>query len=118
VDATVYALLVGLLGWTGNLEATAASVIGFLTAATHSFFWNSRVTFRGRHGGTAQSSMARRFLMVALGGALLAAIASMIALVVWPFGLRLVVAKLAAMGAAVIWNFSLSRAWVFRRYAA
>jgi len=61
--------------------------------------------------------LAGRFLMVAIGGALLAAAASMLALTAWPFALRLVVAKLAALAAAVAWNFSLSRAWVFRRHA-
>lgn len=114
VDATVYALLVGLLHWTGTVEATLASVIGFLAGATHSFLWNSRVTFRGRHHPS--SSVAGRFLAVAIGGSLLAATASIIALTAWPFAGRLAIAKIAALGAAVAWNFSLSRAWVFRRH--
>lgn len=115
VDATVYALLVTLLGWTGTLEATAASVVGFLAGAAHSFFWNARVTFRGRRGTERTSTLAGRFFTVAVCGAAVAAVTSFAVLAWWPFALRLAAAKAFAIAAALAWNFSMSRAWVFRR---
>ncbi|MEX2372221.1 MAG: GtrA family protein [Dehalococcoidia bacterium] len=110
VDAGVYTALIVLLGWSGDPQAVVASVLGFLAGATHSFLWNSRVTFRNRWFGVPPRW---RFAAVVAGGAAIAAAVSVLALAVWPFAGRLAVAKIAAMAATLGWNFSLSRAWVF-----
>jgi putative flippase GtrA len=113
VDATVFTLLVAAFEWRSGIEPLAASVVGFLFGATHSFFWNSRVTFSV---GRSADSPARvgQFLSVAAGGALLSAIAFSAVRAAWPEpATTLAASKLGAIAIGTVWNFSLMRGWVF-----
>jgi putative flippase GtrA len=113
VDASVFTFLVAVFGWRTGMEPVAASVIGFLAGATHSYAWNSRVTFRfGRAAGSPV--LMGQFLSVAIGGAIVSALAFSAVRAVWPDdATTLAASKLGAIGIALIWNFSLMRGWVF-----
>src|SRR5690606_10346713 len=115
LDAGVFALLVGLFGWREGFEPVAASVLGFLAGSLHSYLWNSRVTSGHRGPGPADSPrLVGRFLAVAIGGAIVSALAFSAVREVWPFDrFVLTASKLAAMAVALAWNFSLMRFWVF-----
>ncbi len=113
VDAGVFTLLVAAFGWESGIEPLAASVLGFLAGALHSYVWNSRVTFRV---GRAADSPAvwGQFLSVAVGGAVISAVAFSAVRAVWPDeATTLAASKLGAIGIAMIWNFGLMRGWVF-----
>jgi len=113
LDAAVFAVLVTALDWRSGIEPLVASVIGFLAGALHSFAWNSRVTFR--FGRAADSpAVVGQFLSVAIGGAIISAIAFSAVRAVWPDeGTTLAASKLGAIGIGTVWNFSLMRGWVF-----
>jgi putative flippase GtrA len=113
VDAAVFTLLVAGLGWQDGIAPVAASVIGFLCGALHSYAWNSRVTFR--FGRAADSpALLGQFLSVAIGGAIVSALAFSAVRAMWPDDdTTLAASKLGAIGVGLIWNFSLMRGWVF-----
>lgn len=115
VDAAVFTLLVAGFGWQAGFAPLAASVVGFLAGALHSYAWNSRVTFRFGRAADSPALMGQ-FLSVAVGGAIVSALAFSAVRAVWPDdGTILAASKLGAIGIAMIWNFSLMRGWVFSR---
>ncbi|MEX2446045.1 MAG: GtrA family protein [Dehalococcoidia bacterium] len=114
VDALVFASLVWSLALDGHGPLAMASAVGFVAGAGHSFFWNSRVTFRGRRPGGRRLFLLR-FLPIVIGGGLIAGGVSLATLTVWPYEAEAVAAKGAAMAATLGWNFSLARQWVFAR---
>jgi putative flippase GtrA len=113
VDVSIFTVLVTVFGLRDGIEPVIASVVGFIGGASHSYFWNSRVTFRGARGHGSPRVFAQ-FFSVAAGGALVSALGFSAVRAVWPDeSTTLAVSKLGAIGAALIWDFSLMRAWVF-----
>ena len=115
IDAGIFAFLVGVMGFRSGIEPVAASVVGFLCGALHSYAWNSRVTFRmGRAADTPQ--VLGQFLSVAVGGAIIGALAFSAVRAVWPdSSTTLAASKLGAIGVGMMWNFLLMRGWVFSK---
>lgn len=113
VDGLIFTFFVTVLGWRTGIEPLAASLIGFVGGAAHSYAWNSRVTFRfGRSGDSA--ALMGQFLSVAAGGAVVSAIAFSLVRALWPYDVAtLAASKLGAIGVGMVWNFSLLRGWVF-----
>ncbi|HRC63267.1 MAG TPA: GtrA family protein [Dehalococcoidia bacterium] len=113
VDAAVFTFLVAVLDWRHGIAPLAASVVGFCFGAAHSYVWNSRVTFRfGRSADNA--TVVGQFLSVAVGGAIVSAIAFSVVRALWPDAhTTLAASKLGAIAVGMVWNFSLLRGWVF-----
>lgn len=65
VDAGIVQLLVGLLHW----NPYAARVLSFLTAATVTWWWNSRRTFRHRQSGRSAWAEWLHWMALMSGGA-------------------------------------------------
>lgn len=113
VDGLVFAFLVTALDWRHGIAPVGANVVGFLAGATHSYAWNSRVTFRSGHAEDSAAVLGQ-FFSVAVGGAIVSAIAFSIVRAFWPDGATtLAASKLGAIAVGMVWNFSLLRGWVF-----
>lgn len=113
VDGLIFTFFVTVLDWRTGIEPLAASVIGFVGGATHSYAWNSRVTFgAGRDRDSA--TQVGQFFSVAAGGAAVSAVAFSIVRSLWPDPSTVLAAsKLGAIAVGMVWNFSLLRGWVF-----
>lgn len=115
VDGAIFTFFVAVLGWRTGIEPVAASVIGFLAGAAHSYAWNSRVTFGFGRAGDSPAVLGQ-FFSVAVGGAVVSAIAFSIVRTLWPYDVAtLAASKLGAIAVGMLWNFSLLRGWVFSR---
>ncbi|MEZ4554098.1 MAG: GtrA family protein [Dehalococcoidia bacterium] len=113
VDGLIFTFFVTVLDWRSGIEPLAASVIGFFGGATHSYIWNSRVTFRFGNAGDSPALLGQ-FFSVAVGGAIVSAIAFSIVRALWPdASTTLAASKLGAIAIGMIWNFTLLRGWVF-----
>jgi putative flippase GtrA len=91
-----------------------ASSLGFLSGATHSYFWNARHTFAAAgHGGGLR--VVARFGVVVLSGLVVSAATFLaVTLLLGPHARGLAIAKAASIGVVTGWDFLLARSWAFR----
>ncbi|MBB3226793.1 putative flippase GtrA [Luteibacter sp. Sphag1AF] len=111
VDGGIAQSLVSLAHW----NVYAARAVSFLAAATSTWWWNSRHTFKGRDSGMgAQAEWLRWMGLMALGavlnnGVYVALLQGIPSLKPWP-----VVAVAAGSLAGAIANYGLARTLLFR----
>ncbi len=95
-----------------NQHLLSANVIAFSVAATNSFFWNKKWTFRDQ--SKKYHTQYAKFLIVSIGGLILSQI-------IFVFGVHYlkisdILTKLAAVIIVTFWNFALNKLWTFRKY--
>lgn len=113
VDAIVFAAIVGTTGWRTGVPVVAAAGAGFVAAAIHSYFWNSRVTFAVSHPGDSAGVMAK-FMAVASVGLIVSVTTFAVAAFLVPSNATgLAVAKGASIAMTLGWNFLMMRRVVF-----
>lgn len=107
IDSTIYLLL---SRWAG-IFYLYAKVISFCVAATNSYLWNRRWTFRSR---TPQRfrQFTQFFIVAGVGVSLNAGI---MYLLHGLLHLHDLIALLIATGTVMFWNFFANRSWTFRQ---
>ena len=89
----------------------SANIIAFSIAATNSFFWNKKWTFRDQ--GKNYHVQYSKFLIVSIGGLLLSQ--GIFVLGVHYLKISDIITKLAAVVIITFWNFALNKRWTFRK---
>ena len=87
-----------------------ATIIAFSIAATNSFFWNKKWTFRD-HGKNYHIQYSK-FLIVSIGGLLLSQ--GIFVIGVHYLKISDILTKLAAVAIVTFWNFTLNKLWTFK----
>jgi putative flippase GtrA len=112
VDAGIVQALVGLLHW----NPYAARVLSFLAAATATWWWNRRQTFRHRRSGRSAFAEWLHWMALMGGGAVVNYGVYALCLALWPALQRWPAAAVAAGSAAAAGvNFLSARLTLFRR---
>ena len=88
----------------------SANIIAFSIAATNSFFWNKKWTFRDQ--GKNYHVQYSKFLIVSIGGLLLSQ--GIFVLGVHYLKISDIITKLAAVAIVTFWNFALNKLWTFK----
>ena len=88
----------------------SANIIAFSIAATNSFFWNKKWTFRDQ--GKNYHVQYSKFLIVSIGGLLLSQ--GIFVLGVHYLKISDIITKLAAVVIVTFWNFALNKLWTFK----
>jgi len=89
----------------------SANIIAFSIAATNSFFWNKKWTFRDQ--GKNYHVQYSKFLTVSIGGLILSQ--GIFVLGVHYLKISDIITKLAAVVIITFWNFALNKRWTFRK---
>lgn len=89
----------------------SANIIAFSIAATNSFFWNKKWTFRDQ--GKNYHTQYSKFLIVSIGGLIIAQL--IFVLGVHYLKISDIITKLAAVVIVTFWNFALNKWWTFRK---
>ena len=89
----------------------SANIIAFSIAATNSFFWNKKWTFRDQ--GKNYHVQYSKFLIVSIGGLLLSQ--GIFVLGVHYLKISDIITKLAAVVIITFWNFALNKWWTFKK---
>lgn len=106
VDFGFYLILTRLL----DVPYVLASALSFTVAATNSYVWNRRWTFRDR--ATRVATQYVKFFVVSAVG--LGLNAGILFFLVHMWGVHDIIAKAVAIGVVVAWNFSINKLWIFR----
>lgn len=106
VDFGTYVALTRL----GKVHFIGANVVAFLLAATWSYIWNRKWTFRSADARIRQQYV--KFLIVA--GVGLGLTTGILYALVTYVGMMDIPAKVIAIGVVLIWNFLINRLWTFR----
>jgi len=89
----------------------SANIIAFSIAATNSFFWNKKWTFRDQ--GKNYHIQYSKFLIVSIGGLLLSQ--GIFVIGVHYLKISDIITKLAAVAIVTFWNFALNKLWTFKK---
>jgi len=89
----------------------SANIIAFSIAATNSFFWNKKWTFRDQ--GKNYHIQYSKFLIVSIGGLILSQ--GIFVLGVHYLKISDIITKLAAVAIVTFWNFALNKWWTFKK---
>ncbi|MFA6512058.1 MAG: GtrA family protein [Patescibacteria group bacterium] len=106
VDFAAYLLFTRAFG----VHFLAANVIAFLLAATWSYNWNRRWTFRSNDPRVHRQFV--KFLIVATVG--LGLTTGILYFLVEHSGLTDIPAKIISVAAVLLWNFLANRFWTFK----
>ena len=90
----------------------SANIIAFSIAATNSFFWNKKWTFRDQ--GKNYHVQYSKFLIVSIGGLLLSQ--GIFVIGVHYLKISDIITKLAAVVIVTFWNFALNKWWTFKKH--
>ena len=90
----------------------SANIIAFSIAATNSFFWNKKWTFRDQ--GKNYHIQYSKFLIVSIGGLILSQ--GIFVLGVHYLKISDIITKLAAVVIVTFWNFALNKWWTFKKH--
>lgn len=93
-----------------NQHILSANIIAFSIAATNSFFWNKKWTFRDQ--GKNYHIQYSKFLIVSIGGLILSQ--GIFVAGVHYLKTSDIVVKLAAVVIVTFWNFALNKLWTFK----
>ena len=88
----------------------SANIIAFSIAATNSFFWNKKWTFRDQ--GKNYHIQYSKFLIVSIGGLILSQ--GIFVIGVHYLKTSDIITKLAAVAIVTFWNFALNKLWTFK----
>ena len=89
----------------------SANIIAFSIAATNSFFWNKKWTFRDQ--GKNYHVQYSKFLIVSIGGLILSQ--GIFVIGVHYLKISDIITKLAAVAIVTFWNFALNKLWTFKK---
>ena len=89
----------------------SANIIAFSIAATNSFFWNKKWTFRDQ--GKNYHVQYSKFLIVSIGGLILSQ--GIFVIGVHYLKISDIITKLAAVAIVTFWNFALNKWWTFKK---
>lgn len=89
----------------------SANIIAFSIAATNSFFWNKKWTFRDQ--GKNYHTQYSKFLIVSIGGLILSQ--GIFVIGVHYLKISDIITKLAAVVIVTFWNFALNKLWTFKK---
>ena len=106
IDFGTYLLFTRIVGW----HFVFANVMAFLLAASWSFVWNRRWTFRSSDPRVQHQYV--KFLVVSAVGLVLTT--AILYVLVEYAGMADILAKVIAVSAVLIWNFFINRFWTFR----
>lgn len=106
LDFAVFSALV----FVADLHIIAANAVAFLVAVSFSYIVNKKWTFSGRSSGQNMLSEWIRFIVISVGGFILATVILYMLVPMLP----VLVAKIIATGASFLWNFLLVRFHIWK----